>query len=198
MTSKTTTPARNGATPEQQLENNRLLVTLARFALALLFACLIYSNFMVRNAQGQWPPKEVDRLDMFVPILMTAVLIASSATAIAGMRAARRGDNQRLLIFLSATSVFGIVYSVWMVGFLFTILQNYEGVYSAMFLAMWFVHVLHAFAVLGFMGYVIQRLRGVGTPITAETGYFPVEASTNLWHFLTIIWVVLFVVLYIV
>lgn len=198
MTSKTTTPttARNGATPEQQLNNNRMLITMFIFALSLLFACLIYANLIVRNAQGQWPPKEVNRLDMLTPILMTIVLLASSATAVLGIRATKTGDNQRVLLFISITSILGLIYSFWMVAFLINILNHFNGVYSAMFLALWFVHVLHAFAVLGFMGYVIQKLRS--GKITPETGYFPVEASTNLWHFLTIIWIVLFVVLYLI
>jgi heme/copper-type cytochrome/quinol oxidase subunit 3 len=198
MTTKTTTTERNGATPEQQLDNNRMLINMFILALTLLFICLIYANLIVRNAQGQWPPKEVNRLDMLTPIAMTLILLASSATAVLGTRAAKQGNPQRVLMFISITSVLGMIYAVWMIGFLINILNHFNGVYSAMFLALWFVHVLHALAVLGFMGYVIQKLRGGSIDMNPAMGYFPVEASTKLWHFLTVIWIVLFVVLYLI
>jgi cytochrome c oxidase subunit 3 len=194
------TQARNlnqdDVSPEIRLNNNRLLLTLTMVGLALLFTCLIYANFMVRNAQGSWPPPGVDRLNMTAPLLMTVVLLVSSVTAVLGMRALKSGQRQPMIAFFTVTSVLGLIYAVWMGSFLIGLLAGFRGVYSAMFLAMWFVHVLHAMAVLGLMGYTILGMR-VGKYSLAE-GYFPVEAAHHLWHFLTVIWIVLFVVLYLV
>lgn len=203
MTTKSKYPASQDLTPEQRLANNRLLINLVYVALGLLFACLIYANFMVRNAQNQWPPIGIDRMDMLPPILMTVILIASSGTAIFAMRALRQGKREAFIGGLAATAVLGVIYAVWMFITLGRILDGYYrlntnvfNVYSAMFLALWFVHALHAIAVLGILGYVIQNARQ--NVYSIEKGYFPVEAGTHLWHFLTIVWIVLFVVLYLV
>jgi heme/copper-type cytochrome/quinol oxidase subunit 3 len=189
-------PTAQEITPEQRLANNRLGITLTIVVLALVFACLIYANFMVRNAQNQWPPPGVNRMDMVTPVLMTTLLLLSSGAMIIANRAFRRADSARFTLGLGAAWLLGAAYSVWMFGTLARILAAFNGVYSAMFLALWFVHVAHTVAVLLFLGYVINKARqGV---YTANGVFYPVEAVSNLWHFLTIVWVVLFVTLYII
>ncbi len=177
----------------QQLNNNRLLLILFLVAESILFGSLIYSNFMVRSANGQWPPAGVDRMDMAAPLLFTVALLISSFTALQATAALKRADRGGFVRFMAATVVLGV-------GFVFGMLtlfsrMQFTGVYSAMFLAMWAVHVTHAVVVLLFLGYVLWRAtRG---KYSAEA-YFPVEAATNLWHFLDVVWIVLFVVLYLV
>ncbi len=194
MTTKYPTPQET--TPGQQLANNRLLITLTVITLSLVFACLIYSNFIVRNAQGSWPPAGVDRMDILTPLVMTVILVLSSGAAIMAVRALKAGQRGPLLTYLYVTMGGGLVYSVWMLAFLARLLTTFNGVYSALFLALWFVHVVHAVAVLLYLGYVTVQVRR-GRYSVAE-GWFPLEGSTNLWHFVTIVWIVLFVVLYIV
>ncbi len=177
---------------EQQLNNNRLLFNLILVALTVFFSCLIYANFMVRSAQGQWPPPGVNRMEIATPALMTIGLILSSLTDILGVRAfmkGRRSDYGRLMW---VTEALGIAYVIAMLNLFSRI--PYTGVYSAMFLALWVVHVIHAVAALLFLGYVLRR--SAQGKFSVEQGYWPVEASANLWHFVTGVWIVLFIVLY--
>ncbi len=175
----------------QQLNNNRLLLLLFLVAEAMLFGCLIYANFMVRSAQGQWPPPGVNRMDVTGPLLFTVALLVSSLTTWRAVSALKSGNRNGFVMFLSVTVLLGA-------GFVFGMLRllsslQFTGPYSAMFAAMWVVHVTHAIVVLLFLGYVLWRAtRG---KYSAEA-YWPVEAATNLWHFLDVVWVVLFVVLY--
>ena len=173
--------------------NNKLLLTLWLVVEAGLFACLIYANFSVRFAQGQWPPQGVDRLSMGLPLALTAILLISSFTAIRGVAALKRGDPTAFGRFFIGTIALGIVFAIGVFSLLSKV--PYHGVYDAMFFTLWIVHVAHAIVVLGFLGYV--GWRGTHGGYTADR-VFPVEAATYLWHFLDIMWIVLFLVLYIV
>lgn len=177
----------------QQLNNNRLFLMLFLVAEAMLFGSLIYANFMVRSANGQWPPPGVNRMAMGGPLVFTVALIISSFTAIQAVAALKRGERGNFVRFLGATVLLGAGFVYGMVRLLLSL--QFSGPYSAMFAAMWGVHVAHAVAVLLFMSYVLWRATQGG--YSAEA-YFPVEASTNLWHFLDAVWIVLFVVLYLV
>jgi len=179
----------------QQLatNNNKMLLTLWLVVESGLFACLIYANFSVRFAQGQWPPQGVDRLSMGLPLALTALLLISSFLAIRGVAALKRGDKTSYGRLFSATIGLGVLFVLGVFSLLSRV--PYHGVYDAMFFTLWIVHVAHAIVVLGFLGYV--GWRGTHGGYTADR-VFPVEAATYLWHFLDIMWIVLFLVLYIV
>ncbi|MHB8627917.1 MAG: cytochrome c oxidase subunit 3 [Aggregatilineales bacterium] len=181
------------AAAQRQLDNNRLLLTLWLVFEAGLFGSLIYANFVVRAAQGQWPPLGVDRMSMGTPLALTVALLVSSVTAIQAVGALRRNDRANFTRFMIATLVLGVGFVVGVVSLLMHI--PFSGPYNAFFVAMWFVHVSHAIAVLLYLGYVLRRAtQGHYT----ATAHWPVEAATYLWHFLDIMWIVLFVVLYLV
>ncbi len=177
----------------QQLNNNRLLLTLFLIAEGMLFGSLVFSNFAVRSAQGDWPPPGVDRMDMFAPILFMVILLVSSFTAIQSIAALKRGDRRNLTVFLGATVVLGLGYAIGMINLILHL--KFTGVYSGMFVAMWGMHLAHAVAGLLFLGYVLVR---VGQGKYTADAYWPLEAATNFWHFLDIVWIALFVVLYLV
>lgn len=181
------------AAAQRQQDNNRLLLTLWLLVEAGLFASLIYANFAVRAAQGQWPPLGIDRMSMGVPLALTAALLVSSFTAIQAIGALRRNDRMNFTRFMIATLVLGVGFVVGVIDLLLHI--PFQGPYNAFFVAMWFVHVSHAIVVLGYLGYVLRRAtQGHYT----STAHWPVEAATYLWHFLDVMWIVLFVVLYLV
>ena len=173
--------------------NNKMLLVLWLIAEAGLFASLFYANFAVRFAQGEWPPQGVDRLSMGLPLGLTAVLLTSSFAAIRGVTALKHGDRSSYGRFMIGTVALGIVFVIGV----FALLSHvpYHGVYDAMFFTLWIVHVAHAIVVLGFLGYVGWRGARGGY---ASNSLWPVEAATYLWHFLDIMWIVLFVVLYLV
>lgn len=173
--------------------NNKLLLTLWLIVEAGLFACLIYANFSVRFAQGQWPPQGVDRLSMSLPLGLTAILLVSSFSAIRGVAALKKGHLTAFGRWIIATIALGIVFVIGVFSLLTRV--PYHGVYDAMFFTLWIVHVAHAIVVLGFLGYV--GWRGTHGGYSSDQ-LWPVEAATYLWHFLDIMWIVLFVVLYLV
>jgi cytochrome c oxidase subunit 3 len=173
--------------------NNKTLLALWLVVESGLFACLIYANFSVRFAQGQWPPQGVDRLSMTLPLALTAILLISSFTAIRSVAALKRGDQTSFGRFMIGTIVLGVLFAIGVFSLLSRV--PYHGVYDAMFFTLWIIHVAHAIVVLGFLGYV--GWRGTHGGYTSER-LFPVEAATYLWHFLDIMWIVLFLVLYIV
>ena len=177
----------------QRLNNNRLLLTLWLGVEGILFFSLIYANFSVRFAQSQWPPPGVNRLSMAFPLALTAILLISSFTAIQATNAAKRNDRPALTRFMAFTTLLGLVFVIGVLVLLTRI--PFSGPYNAMFVALWAVHVAHALAGVLFLGYVLRRI--TQGQYTAESHY-PVEASISFWHFLDVMWIVLFVILYII
>ena len=177
----------------QKLNNNRLLLTLWLAVESILFFSLVYANFAVRFAQSQWPPEGVNRMSMAFPLVLTAVLLISSFTAMQASAAIKRNDRPALTRFIALTLLLGVIF----VAGVFVLLSGipFSGPYNAMFVALWFVHVTHAVAGVLFLGYVLRQVtRGQFTP----ESHYPIEASISFWHFLDVMWIILFVILYIV
>jgi heme/copper-type cytochrome/quinol oxidase subunit 3 len=58
---------------------------------SMLFACMIASYFYLRFHNGHWPPPGIPRPDLVVPIILLAVLVATSVPMHLASRAVRAG-----------------------------------------------------------------------------------------------------------
>ena len=145
----------------------------------------------------------------------TAVLIVSSLTMALGVRAARLGEQKALQLFLILTMIFGLAFLV-IKGFeyhehwvdnkvpLFGGHWNYSEApqfarqAQIMFCFYFFMtgfHALHMVVGLGLMTTIfLMARRG-----TFSASYFtPVEVSGLYWHFVDIVWIFLFPLLYLI
>ena len=141
----------------------------------------------------------------------TAVLITSSLTMALAVRAAQTGERRLLMTLLAATMALGCVflgikafeyYSEYIVhhvpgpGFQFEA-EHYR--HAQLFFSLYFmmtglhaIHMIIGLAVMAVMWWLSYR--GI---ITAEY-YNPVEVSGLYWHFVDIVWIFLFPLLYLI
>jgi cytochrome c oxidase subunit 3 len=150
----------------------------------------------------------------------TAVLICSSLTVALGVRAAQMGKRKMLVILLLLTIVFGLAFLgikgvEWydkykehhIPGRAFDasdlvkayprihIDQSHEQIYFSMYFAMTGLHALHMVIGLGlFIFLTYYAWRGRYTP----KYYTPVEMCGLYWHFVDIVWIYLFPLLYLI
>jgi len=133
-----------------------------------------------------------------LPALNTAILLTSGVTITIAHHALRAANRKVLGIFLAAT---------WMLGFLFVYLQATEyheaytelglklstGIYGSTFFMLTGFHGLHV--TIGAIMLLIVWLRCMNGHFTPNR-HFAFEAVAWYWHFVDVVWLILFVFVY--
>ncbi len=151
-------------------------------------------------------------LDVRFGALNTAVLITSSLTMALAVHAAQTGKRKQLITYLVLTMLLGALFLgiklvfEWGYDYREHLVPGIDFVYRGhitpkveLFFLFYFfmtgMHALHMVIGLGIMTYlVIQARRGRFTP----EYYSPVEVSGLYWHFVDIVWIFLFPLLYLI
>lgn len=148
------------------------------------------------NAITQWPPKGIEVIDPFgYPLLNTLILLCSGTTVTWAHHALLHGDREGLKKGLWATIALGV---------LFTSIQIYEYAhapfgfkglnYGAAFYMATGFHGFHVFVGTIFLIVCLARAyKGHFTP----RQHFGFEAAAWYWHFVDVVWLFLFVVVYV-
>jgi cytochrome c oxidase subunit III len=137
---------------------------------------------------------------MGLPLVNTAILLISSVTAHFAHVALEEDKRGRLKLFLGITIVLGLI-------FLFLQVEEYvhayrdlgltltSGVYGNTFFLLTGFHGLHV--TLGTLMLIIMFLRVLKGHFNKEN-QFAFQATSWYWHFVDVVWVILFVFVYIV
>ena len=150
-------------------------------------------------------------LDVRLGGLNTAVLIASSLTMALAVRGAQQGRRGIVAVFLLSTMALGSVFlGVKMVEYHHKFVEHLvpgpafrfpgtEPGHAAMFFCLYFgmtgLHALHMIVGLGVLAVMLEMAwRGRFTPHYHN----PIECAGLYWHFVDIIWIFLFPLLYLV
>jgi cytochrome c oxidase subunit 3 len=165
---------------------------------AIMFAALFFSLGIVRTRMAVWPPLGFDALPILMPGINTLVLLASSITLHFGSKAFFRGDISEYRKMLLATIGLGIVFialqfvvwlELWNSG-----IQLSSGLYPAFFYVLTMFHALHVFAGLALLGWLVPQVKTVaGSPKRAAR----VKVTTMFWHFVDVVWVLMFILVYV-
>jgi cytochrome c oxidase subunit 3 len=196
---------------EQQQESSTFGMWLFLVTEVLFFGGL----FMAYTLYRMWYPDAwvaaSGHLNIPLGAANTAVLIGSSLTMAMAVRAAQLGDRRHQLIFLAATLVLGLVFlGVKVVEYSDKFEHHlvpgasfvFEGpygppaqIYFSLYFAMTGMHALHMVIGAGLLTWLIVKARqGV---FTREYNT-PVELIGLYWHFVDIVWIFLFPLLYLV
>jgi len=150
-------------------------------------------------------------LDIVLGTANTMVLITSSLTMAMAVRSAALGERRALLVFLVLTMVLGAVFlGVKGVEYHEKFVEHhvpgpgfhFEGtaperaqLFFSLYFAMTGLHALHMVIGLGLLAVMlVMAWRGAFSP----RWHTPVEVSGLYWHFVDIIWIFLFPLLYLV
>jgi cytochrome c oxidase subunit 3 len=151
----------------------------------------------------------------FVGALNTCVLLVSSLTVALAVHAAQLGHRKQILQYLGATIVLGLIflgvkvfeYSHLIHEGLFpgawhpdphTLAAQYHGagrIFFSFYFAMTGLHALHMIIGVGIIGYIMWMAHK--GRFTREY-YNPVEITGLYWHFVDIVWIFLYPLLYLV
>nr|YP_010531644.1 cytochrome c oxidase subunit III [Aspidoscelis exsanguis]UXX18056.1 cytochrome c oxidase subunit III [Aspidoscelis exsanguis]UXX18914.1 cytochrome c oxidase subunit III [Aspidoscelis exsanguis] len=144
---------------------------------------------------GQWPPNGIFPLNpMEVPLLNTAVLLASGITVTWAHHAIMSGKHKEATQALMLTIILGLYFT------LLQAMEYYEApftiadsVYGTTFFVATGFHGLHV--IIGSSFLLICLLRQINHHFTMQH-HFGFEAAAWYWHFVDVVWLFLYISIY--
>ena len=180
------------------LDNRKLLMWLFLGSECLFFGSFISAFLLYRNRNLVGPYPE-DLFDIPFTSISSFVLLMSSVTMVLALSAIQRGDMRGLRIWLVATALLGISFLAGQ-AFEFTEFYN-EGltlktnVFGTTFFVLTGFHGTHvAVGVLILLSMYVMSMQGT---LTSEHS-LTVELAGLYWHFVDIVWIVIFTLIYLV
>ncbi|MBI4227613.1 MAG: cytochrome c oxidase subunit 3 family protein [Candidatus Omnitrophica bacterium] len=180
------------------LESGKLGMWLFLVSEVMFFAGLLSAYIVVRAAHPAWPGSD-GHLSVPVGTINTLILICSSMTMALAVGAADRQDARQLRLFLAATITLGLVF-LGVKAFEYQAKFHHGiGPHTNIFWSCYFVltgvHGLHVLIGALANGWVLARTRGDRFWATQR---HLVELSGLYWHFVDIVWIFLFPMLYLI
>ncbi len=170
------------------------------FIVFLLSESVIFLSFFAAYAvtklnTTEWLPPGVSGLEIKEPAINSVILVSSSFVIYLAERALLRHNLWGFRAFLFATMAMG---SYFLYGqavewssleFGFT-----TGVFGGLFYLLTGFHGLHVFT-----GILLQSIILIRSfiPGNYDTGHYGVNATSLFWHFVDVIWIILFLLIYV-
>jgi cytochrome c oxidase subunit 3 len=169
------------------------------FWVFLLSETVIFLSFFVgytvyKTTAGDWLPPGVEGLEVREPLINTIVLISSSFVIYGAERLLRKdnlwGFRALWLLTMAMGSFFLYGQAVEWMGLPFSFTS---GVFGGIFYLLTGFHGLHVLTGVLLQGLMLGRSF---LPGNYDGGEFGVEATSLFWHFVDVIWIVLFTLIY--
>ena len=180
------------------LPNTKVAMWMFLASECMLFGALISTYVLYRGA-SQTGPYPDDVFDIPYTSVSSFVLLASSLTMVLALAAAQKRDVSRMRLWLLTTALLGLTFvggqvyeftafydeglsiSTNLFGTTFYVLTGFHGVHVT-------VGILMLLSLVGFS--TADRL--------PDDAAFPVEMVGLYWHFVDIVWIVIFTVVYLI
>jgi cytochrome c oxidase subunit III len=171
---------------------------------SLLFANLIAAYLYLRVRAGTWPPPGGPQLDKpfivggsnFLIVINTCILLGSSVPMIFAGRAMRRGQVNRVPWLMLTTIIMGIVFlSLQAVEYVTNGFSIGDGLVGSTFYTLTGFHGAHV--TVGVILLSINFFRALKGHFSKEK-HFAFQAGEMYWHFVDIVWIFLFTLVYLI
>jgi heme/copper-type cytochrome/quinol oxidase subunit 3 len=164
----------------------------------LLFGSLI-STYLVYKGKSVVGPYPHEILNIPFTSLSTFDLLMSSLTMVLALAAVQRGDMKWAKVWLFATTFLGLLFLVGQVyeftSFVHEGLELQTNLFGCTFYVLTGTHGAHVtVGVLWLVTLWVRALQGKLGPANALT----VEISGLYWHFVDVVWIVIFTVVYLI
>jgi cytochrome c oxidase subunit 3/cytochrome o ubiquinol oxidase subunit 3 len=198
-------PAAHGAAPAHDahatttgLPHTKIAMWLFLASECMLFGALITTYVLYRGA-SETGPYPSDVFDIPYTSVSSFVLLASSLTMVLALASAQKRDVARMRLWLLATAMLGLTFvggqvyefttfydeglaiTTNLFGTTFYVLTGFHGVHVT-------VGILMLLSLVGFS--IADRL--------PDDAAFPVEMVGLYWHFVDIVWIIIFTVVYLI
>lgn len=162
---------------------------------SLMFGGFFATFLFFKGTTAVWPPEGTE-VELFLPAINTVILLSSSFVIHLGDVAIKKNNVKAMQLWYGITALMG---AIFLVGQVYEYMNLGYGltanVFANCFYLMTGFHGLHVFIGLVFLLSVIWRSRVPGR--YSATQHTFIEMAEIYWHFVDIIWIVLFTLVYI-
>lgn len=163
---------------------------------SMIFLGLFSAYLAFRLMAPDWPPEGTPELEVLLPGINTIILISSSFVIHRADTAIKKNDVGGMQRWFAITAVMGAVFLAGQVyeysNLEFGLTTNQ---FASTFYALTGFHGLHVFVGILLMLAVLWRSRQAQH--YSSESHFGIEAAELYWHFVDVVWIVLFLLLYI-
>ena len=163
----------------------------------IFFTALIATFMVYQDRSVSGPGQEL--LDIEITAINTFILIISSLTMVLSLEAAVKDRQRQLILWLLATIVLGSIFlsiqgfeyfQLWREG-----LTPSVNLFGSAFYTLTGFHGTHVFVgVIMLVGLLIKALAGGFD----SKNFIPIELVGLYWHFVDLVWIVLFTLVYLI
>ncbi len=192
----------HGSILKTGIPNGKIAIWLFLGSEVMFFTGLIGAFIVLRYSQANWPydpAKPEFPLALELTALNTFLLICSSVTLVFGLQHVQRGNRALGNLGLLLTTLFGAAFvSIQGIEYVELYHENFRpdgDLFTSCFYAMTGFHGFHvavgvlAMAVLTVMGYMGKF---------NEKNYAAIELTGLYWHFVDLVWIILFSIVYLI
>ncbi len=180
------------------LNHRKLLMWVFLGSDCMFFGALI-ATYMVYRGQSLNGPYPIDIINVPVTTISTFVLLCSSFSMVQALAATNRNDQKAIRIWLLATAFLGAIF----IGFQVVEFNSFKNegltlganLFGASFFTLTGFHGAHVtLGIIWLLGMAILAFKGRVGPATA----LDVEILGLYWHFVDIVWIIIFTLLYLI
>lgn len=176
---------------------NSLAMTIALVSWAMLFATLFLGYAIYRSSANVWPPMGFSKISLTLPLLSTVIILFSSWFCYQTKLNLKLKNLTRANLNLNLTIVLGLGF----MGGQFLLWDHLKntgvyvssGIFASIIFAFTWIHAVHAICGLLSLIYLKMILRSDRPNLLQVT--INVE---KFWHFLAVIWVLMFLILFVI
>jgi cytochrome c oxidase subunit 3 len=183
---------------EQDRFTSNLATTVALISWAMLFTTLFMGYAIYRFQAEVWPPLGVEKLSLATSIPSTIIVFLSSITFIMAQRAYQRKKLRSFKYFLGVTLMLGVLFlaaqfNLWKQLKLSGLYVS-SGIFASIIHGFTWIHAGHMVLGLAFLLYL--------SPLAFKSACFErfdhrINNIGKFWHFLGIIWLLMFLLLFV-
>ena len=183
------------------VSNAKLAIWLFLSSEALFFGAFLATYFLYRGRDTQFLKGPVPSSEFNIPFtsVTSFILLMSSLTMVLALAAIQRGDHKRLQIWLLTTALFGLTF---IGGQVFEFTEFYRSglhlstnMFGTTFFVLTGLHGAHV--TMGIIWLLLLYGRSVQGKLP-QSRHEAVEIAGLYWHFVDIVWIVIFFSVYLV
>ncbi|TVQ46075.1 MAG: heme-copper oxidase subunit III [Gloeocapsa sp. DLM2.Bin57] len=170
-------------------------VVLFLIAEGMIFLGLFSAFLIYRSMIPVWPPEGTPELETLLPGINSIILISSSFVMHQGQAAIKKNDVAGLRLWFGITALMG---AIFLAGQLYEYFHLEFGLTTNLFASSFYVltgfHGLHV--TVGLLLILCVLWRSQRPNHYSSQSHFGVEAAELYWHFVDVVWVILFILVY--
>ena len=174
-----------------------MVITLVSFT--MLFAVFFLGYAIFRFNAQEWPPMGMDKVGLGIPSLSTLIIILSSVTLLVVERSIKKGDKKKAKYI----GLFSLILGFCFIGSQFTLWESLKdrgifqgtGIYASLIYGFTWTHVGHMVLAVALKIWLVAKVFRVSE--LKELKENIIKNISTFWHFLGVVWVLIYVTLFV-